>query len=82
MHQAPAGLFQRHGLLDHAVDVAAAEPFVAQLGPAVQVDGRDDAHVGLAPFAAAVRHLRLEELERVEPQLRLRDLERASQDGA
>lgn len=48
----------------------------------MQVDGRDDAHVGLAPLAAAIRYLRLEELERVEPQLGLRDLQRSSQDVA
>ena len=47
----------------------------------MQVDGGDDAHVGLAPLAAAVGHLRLEELERVQPQGVLRDLEQAAQDG-
>lgn len=80
--QTPARLLQGDGLLDDAVDVAAAEPLVAQLGPAVQVDSRDDAHVGLAPLAAAVRGLRLEELERVEAESGLGDLERLAEDGA
>ena len=82
VHQTPARLLQRHRLLDHAVDVAAAQPLVPELGPAVQVDGRDDAHVGLAPLPAAVRGLRLEELERVEAEVGLGDLERFAEDGA
>lgn len=48
----------------------------------MQVDGRDDAHVGLPPFAAAVGDLGFEQLERVEPQLGLGDFERAPEDGA
>lgn len=48
----------------------------------MQVNGRDDAHVGLAPLAAAVRRLRLEELERVEAEGGLGDLERLAEDGA
>lgn len=81
VHQAPASLLERDGLLDDAVDIAAAEPFVAQLGLAVQVDGGDDAHVGLAPLAAAVGDLGLEQLERVEAEVGLGDLEGAAEDG-
>ncbi len=81
MGQAADSLLQRQRLLDLGIDVAAGEPVVAQLGPAVQVDGGDDAHVGLAPLAAAVGDLRLEELERVQAQLGLWDLEPFAQDG-
>lgn len=81
MRQTPDGLLQRQRLLDLGIDIAAGQPVVAQLGPAVQVDGGDDAHVGLAPLAAAVGDLRLEELERVEAQFGLRDLERFTEDG-
>lgn len=60
MDETTAGLLEGDGLLDDAVDVPAAEPLVAQLGLAVQVDGGDDAHVGLPPLPAAVRDLGLE----------------------
>ena len=46
----------------------------------MQVDGRDNAHVGLAPLAAAVRDLVLEELEGVEAEFLLGHLERFAQD--
>ena len=74
MHQGAPGLFEREGFLDDAIDVTAAQPLVAQLRAAVEVDGRDDPHVGLAPLAAAVGHLAFEQLERVESQIRLGDL--------
>lgn len=47
----------------------------------MQIDGGDDAHIRLAPLAAAVRDLALEELERVEAQGRLRDLEGFAENG-
>lgn len=80
MRQRTQRLLQRHALVDLGIDIAAGEPIIAQLGPAVQVDGRDDTHVGLAPLAAAVRDLVLEQLERVEAQLRLRDFEALPQE--
>ena len=48
----------------------------------MEIYGRDDAHVGLPPLAPAVGCLRLEQLERVEAEVRLGDLERLAQDGA
>lgn len=48
----------------------------------MQIDGGDDAHVGLAPFPTAVRGLRFEQLERVEPEVGLGDFERFAKDGA
>lgn len=48
----------------------------------MQIDGRDDAHISLAPFPAAVRGLRFEQLERVEAEVGLGDLERFAEDGA
>lgn len=65
MRQAPNRLLQRQRLLDLGIDVRPGKPVVAQLGPAVQVDGGDDAHVRLAPLAAAVRDLGFEKFERV-----------------
>lgn len=82
MHQTPPRLLQRDRLLDHAVDIATAQPFVSELGSAVQVYRRDDAHVGLSPFPTAVRSLRFEQLERVETEVGLGDLERFAEDGA
>ena len=82
-HEAAGSLFERDGLLDGLLDGAAAgDPLVAQLGPDVQVDGGDDAHVGLAPLAAAEGDLAFEQLERVQSQGVLGDLEEAAQDGA
>lgn len=72
VRQAAQRLLERQRLLHLGVDVAARQPLVTQLGPAVQVHGGDDAHVGLAPLARAVRHLVLVQLERVQPELRLR----------
>lgn len=82
MHQTPSRLLQRHRLLHHAIHVPAAQPLVPQLGPAVQIYSRDDAHVRLPPLAPAVRRLRLEQLERVKAEVGLGDLERLAQDGA
>lgn len=48
----------------------------------MEIDGGDDAHVGLAPLAAAIGRLGLEELERVEAEMGLWNLERAPEDGA
>ena len=48
----------------------------------MQIYCGDDSHVGLPPFASAVGHLRLEQLERVEAELRLRHLQRFAQDRA
>ena len=48
----------------------------------MQIDGCDDAHVALAPFAPTVRYLALEELERVKAKFGLWDLERATEHGA
>ena len=48
----------------------------------MQIYRCDDFHVGLPPFASAVGHLRLEQLERVQPKLRLRHLQRFAQDRA
>lgn len=48
----------------------------------MQIDGRDDAHVGLSPFPTAVRRLRFEQLERVKAEVGLGDLERFAEDGA
>lgn len=47
----------------------------------MQIDGRDDTHICLAPLAAAVRYLALEELERVQAQGRLWDLKGFAEDG-
>lgn len=69
------GLFEGECFFDFGVDVAACEPVVAELGPAVQVDGGDDAHVALSPFAAAVGDLVFEKLERIESELGLGDFE-------
>lgn len=41
----------------------------------MEIHGRDDTHVGLAPLAAAEGDLAFEELEGVESELRLRDFE-------
>ena len=81
MGEAADGLLQGQRLLHFGVDVAARKPVVAELRPAVQVDLSDDAHVGLAPLAAAVGDLALEELQRVQAQFGLRDLEGFAQDG-
>lgn len=82
MHESPHRLFQGDRFFHLGIDVAAAQPFVSQLGPAMQVDGRDDPHVALSPLAATVAHLRLEQFERVEPEFGLRDFESFAEDGA
>lgn len=80
MRQTTQGLLERHALIDLGIDVTARKPIVAKLRSAVQVHGGDDAHVALAPLAAAVRDLVLEELERVQSELRLRDLQAFAQE--
>lgn len=82
MRERPQRLLQRHALIHLGIDIAAGEPVVAQLGSAVQVHGRDDAHVALAPLAAAVGDLVFEELERVQAQQGLRHFERFAEVGA
>lgn len=59
VRQTAQGLFERKRLVDFCVDVGAREPVVAEFGAAVEVDCCDDAHVALAPFAAAIGDLRL-----------------------
>lgn len=78
--EAAEGLLEGQGLLDVGVDVGPGQPLVAQLRAAVQVHRGDNAHVALAPLAAAVGDLVLEQLQRVEPQLGLRHLERLADD--
>ena len=48
----------------------------------MQIYSRDDAHVSLPPFAAAVRGLGFEEFEGVETEVWLGDLEGFAEDGA
>lgn len=69
-------------LLDFAVHVTSGEPVVAKLRSAVEVDVCDDSHVALAPLAAAVRHLALEQLEGIQPQFLLLAFERLAEDCA
>lgn len=80
MSEAAQGLLEGQGLLDLGVNVGAREPVVAELGPAVEVDGGDDAHVALAPLAAAVGDLGFEKLERVETEVVVWDLETLAED--
>lgn len=75
MRQRTQALLHRHRLIDLIVHIGRKQPVIAQLGAAVQVHGSDDAHVALPPLAPAVGHLVLEELERVQTELTLRDLE-------
>ncbi len=76
MYQTTTGLFQRQRFIDDAIDVSAAKPLVSELGPAVQVDGCDDPHVGLSPLAATVGYLGFEELQSVQSEVWLGYLER------
>ena len=46
----------------------------------MQIDGSDDAHVALTPFAAAVRDLRFEELQDVQAEHWIWDAEDAAED--
>lgn len=82
MRQSPQRLLQRQRLVDLGVHVAVSEPDVPQLRPTVQVDRRDDAHVGLPPLAPAIGHLGLEEFEGVEPQEGVWDFQGLAQDRA
>lgn len=82
VRQAAQRLLERQGLFDLGVDVGAGEPVVAELRAAVEVDGGDNAHVALAPFAAAVGDLGFEEFEGVETEVRVGDFEALAEDGA
>lgn len=79
MRQTAQGLLQWHALIDLGVDVTPRKPVVAEFWSAVQIDGGDDAHIALAPLSSTIRDLILEELERVQSELRLRDLETFAQ---
>lgn len=82
VRQAAQRLLKRQGLFDLGVDVGAGKPVVAKLRAAVEVDGGDDTHVALAPFAAAVGDLGFEEFEGVEAEVRVGDFEALAEDGA
>ena len=58
------------------------QPLVSQFGAAVQVDGGNHPHVGLAPFAAAVRDLGFEEFEDIQTQGGFGDAQDSAQDLA
>lgn len=81
VRQPSQSLLKRQGRVDVRINVAPGEPLVSQLGTAVQVDRGDDPHVPLPPFASAVGNLSLEELERVEAEIRLRHLQGLADDG-
>lgn len=75
-------MFEWECLVDFCVDVGAREPVVAEFGAAVEVDCCDDAHVALAPFAAAVGDLGFEEFECVEAKVWVWDFEALTEDCA
>lgn len=79
VRQASQRLLQRQRRVDLGIHVAARQPLVAQLGSHMQIHRGNDPHVALAPLAAAIRNLILEEFKRVETQLGLWNLERLAE---
>lgn len=75
-------MLERQCLFHHAIDISTTEPFVSELRPAMEIYGRDDAHVCLTPLTTAVRNLGFEQFEGVEAKLGLWDFECPSKDGA
>ncbi len=59
-------LFLRQRILYVRLDIRSTQPFVPQIGPAVEVDARDDPHIALSPLPAAEWNLTLDHLQHVQ----------------